>query len=90
MTLPLALRFNAATVPEAVARFGTAIGAGDDPAAAVEALARLGGFDRLGRFGVPESELGAVAEVAAARAGNRRNPRPATIAEIEAMLRSIY
>jgi maleylacetate reductase len=90
LTLPPALRFNSAYAPEAVSRFGAAIGAQDDPAGAVEALARLGGFGRLRSFGVPESELAAVARVAASRAGNGFNPQPATAGEIEAILRSIY
>ena len=90
LALPPALRFNASVVPDAVARFGAAIGAEADPAARVEELARLGGFERLRDFDVPESELTVVAEIAAARAGNRRNPRPATAEEIEMLLRSIY
>ncbi len=89
LSLPPALRFNAAVVPEAVARFGAAIGAPDDPAAAVERLARLGGFERLAAFGVSAEELPEVAALAAARAGNRQNPRPASSGEIEAMLRAI-
>lgn len=90
LTLPPALRFNSTIVPEAVARFGAAIGAGGDPAAKVEELARLGGFESLADFDVPERELPALAALAAKRMGNRRNPRPATPGEIEVMLRSIY
>jgi len=90
LTLPPALRFNAALAPDAVARFGDAIGAQDDPAAKVEELARLAPFDRLREFGVPRGELRAVAEAAAARGGNQANPRPATPAEIEELLESIY
>jgi alcohol dehydrogenase class IV len=90
LALPAALRYNAAFVPEAVARFGRALGAGDDPAARVEQLAALGGFRRLRDFGVPAAELPAVAETAAGRTGNRRNPHPASAREIEELLRSIY
>jgi maleylacetate reductase len=90
LALPPALRFNAKLAPAAVARFGEAIGAPEDPAAGVEELARLGGFERLRDFGVPEDELAAVAEAAAGRAGNKNNPRPATPAEIEQLLREIY
>jgi maleylacetate reductase len=90
LALPLALRFNAPLAPVAVRRFGEAIGAPDDPAAKAEELARLGGFERLRDFGVPEGELPAVAEAAAGRLGNRQNPRPATPAEIEHLLHSIY
>jgi maleylacetate reductase len=89
LSLPAALRFNASTAPDAVRRFGEAMGT-DDPAARVEELARLGGFERLREFGVPEEELADLAEAAAGRAGNRANPRPATPSEIHALLQSIY
>jgi len=90
LTLPPALRFNAALAPDAVRRFGQAIGAPHDPAAKVEELARLAPFDGLRAFGVPKGELAAVAEAAASRRGNEVNPRLATPAEIEALLESIY
>jgi maleylacetate reductase len=90
LALPAALRFNAPLAPEAVARFGAAIGSPEDPAGRVEALARLGGFQRLSDFGVAEDELPAVAEAAAGRAGNRNNPRPATPEEVENLLHQIY
>ena len=90
LALPPALRFNAELAPEAVRRFGEAIGAAGDPASKVEELARLGGFGRLRDFGVPERELDEVAEAAASRPGNRANPRPASAPEIAALLRSIY
>jgi maleylacetate reductase len=89
LALPPALRFNTELAPESVRRFGEAIGAPDDPAARVEELAALGGFRRLGDFGVPADELDEVAEAAAARAGNQANPRAATAREIAALLRSI-
>ncbi len=75
LALPLALRFNAPLAPEAVRRFGEAIGAPEDPAAKVEELARLGGFERLRDFGIPEAGLAGVAEAAAGRMGNRQNPQ---------------
>jgi maleylacetate reductase len=89
LSLPAALRFNAQFAPEAVARFGEAIGSAD-PAGRVEELARLGGFERLRDFGIPENELDEVAEAAARRPGNQANPRPATPAEIAELLRSIW
>ena len=42
------------------------------------------------RTGVPEDDLPALAEAAAGRPGNRANPRPATPAEIEALLRAAF
>jgi maleylacetate reductase len=88
--LPAALRFNEAYAPEAVERFGEAVGAAEDPAGRVEALAALGGPTRLGELGVPEADLPALAAVAAQRAGNLANPKPATPAEIERLLREVF
>ena len=89
LCLPPALRFNASVAAEAVARFAAALGV-DDAAARVEELARLGGFERLRDFGVPEGDLPEVAE-AAVRAGRRKGePRPISAAEAEELLRSIW
>src|SRR6185295_18301868 len=60
LTLPPALRFNAGVAPDALRRFGEALGT-DDPAARVEELARLGGFRELRDFAIPEDELAVVA-----------------------------
>jgi maleylacetate reductase len=87
--LPAALRFNQPVAAEAIARFGKALGAGD-PVARWEELARLAGFERLRDLGVPEVELGEVAEATAVRAGAKANPRPASPADIEKLLRSVY
>ena len=89
LCLPPALRFNEPVVPEAVETFGKAIGA-DDPSGRVEQLARLGGFERLRDFGVPENDLNAVAEATAGRPGAKANPRPASASEIARLLREIY
>jgi alcohol dehydrogenase class IV len=87
--LPLALRFNAEVEPDAVRRFGEALGT-EDPAGRVEELARLGGFERLRDFGIPEEDLGAIAAATVERAGAKANPRPATAGQVEELLRSIY
>ena len=89
LCLPPALRFNGPVAAEAIETFGKAIGT-DDPPRRVEELARLGGFERLSDFGVPEDELDDVAEATAARAGAKANPRPASSGEIADLLRSIY
>jgi alcohol dehydrogenase class IV len=88
LCLPPALRFNERVVPEAVARFGDAVGG--DAAARARELARLGGFERLRDFGVPEADLQRLADAASRRAGNLANPRPAAADEIHAMLREIW
>jgi maleylacetate reductase len=87
--LPPALRFNAAYAPEAVARFGEAVRAPDDPASRVEELAALAGPTRLRDLGVPDADLPAVAVDAAQRGGNLANPKPATPDEIERLLREV-
>jgi maleylacetate reductase len=87
--LPAALRFNAEAVPDAVARFAAALGT-DDPVAEVQGLARLGGFERLRDFGVPEAELELVAEAIVARPGAQANPRPASADEVVELLRAVW
>ena len=89
LTLPVALRFNEPVAAEAIARFGHALGT-DDPAARVEELARLGGFKRLGDLAIPEDAPAELAKSVAARPGAKANPRPATPADVEALLRSIW
>jgi maleylacetate reductase len=89
LTLPPALRFNEPVAGEAIARFGAALGT-DDPAARVEELARLGGFERLRDLGIPEDAASEVAEAVAARPGAKANPREVTPADAEALIRSIW
>jgi maleylacetate reductase len=84
------LRFNSALAPDAVRRFGEAVGAPDDPAGRVETLAALAGATRLGELGVPEADLPELAAVAAQRGGNLANPGPASPEEIEQLLRAVY
>jgi alcohol dehydrogenase class IV len=74
--LPPAMRFNGANEPISVER--------------VEELARLGGFVRLRDFDVPEDDLGELAEATAVRPAARSNPRPASPAQIEGLLRSVW
>ncbi|HEY2208367.1 MAG TPA: iron-containing alcohol dehydrogenase [Gaiellaceae bacterium] len=90
ITLPPALRFNVAYVPEAVRRFGEAIGDPEDPDGRVEQLAALAGPRRLSELGVPQEDLPAIAADAAQRGGNRANPKPATPQEIEQLLREVF
>jgi maleylacetate reductase len=87
--LPAALRFNEPAVPEAVARLGRALG-DEDPAARVEELARLGGYERLRQFEIPERELDEVAAAVVARPGAKANPRPASATEVAELLRSVW
>ena len=88
--LPPVLRFNTAYAPDAVARFGEAVGAPKDPAGRVEELAALAGPKWLRELGVPEADLPAVALDAAQRGGNLANPKPATPDEIERLLSEVF
>jgi maleylacetate reductase len=89
LCLPPALRFNREVAADAISRLGEALGS-EDPAARVEELARLGGFGRLRDHGVPEGELAGVAAAVVQRAGAKANPRAATPAQVEELLRSIW
>jgi maleylacetate reductase len=81
LCLPPAMRFNASVVPWAM----TAV-----PVERVEELARLAGFERLRDLGVPEHELDELAAAAAVRPGAKANPRPASVAEIAGLYRSVW
>lgn len=85
-----ALRFNEPVAAAEIACFGEAIGSPEDAAGKVEELARLAGFERLRDLGVPEPELGLVAEAASERAGAKANPRPASAEEIAELLRAVW
>ena len=87
--LPAALRFNSEVAPDAVRRFGEAMGT-DDPVGRVQGLARLAEYERLRDLGIPAEDLDEVAEATASRPGARANPRPATPGEIAELLRSIW
>jgi maleylacetate reductase len=89
LTLPPALRFNEAEVPEAIGELADALGV-DDAAAEVERLARLGGFERLRDLGVPEEDLASLAAEVVSRSGARANPRPVSAADAERLLREIW
>lgn len=87
--LPVAVRFNAEAVPEAVARLAKALGVDDAPARCAE-LAELGGFGRLRDLGVPEDDLEGLAAATAERAGTKANPRPASAAQIAELFSSVW
>lgn len=87
--LPAALRFNQPVAGAAIERFGCAMRA-TDSVARVEELARLGGFERLRDLGVPAEELAEVATDVADRPAAQANPRPASVSEIETLLRSVW
>jgi maleylacetate reductase len=83
-----ALEFNRHFAPDAVSRYGDAIGG--DAVEATRALARLGRFERLRDFGVPERDLGELADATATRGGNLANPHRATPGEIRDLFESVW
>ena len=75
--LPHAMRFNADAVPAELRLIGEALGAPDDPAAAIEALtARLGLPARLSDCGVDDDDIDAVVRLAEGNGNVRNNPKP--------------
>jgi len=80
--LPPALRFNAEFVPAQLL--------GGRAADRAEELARLAGFTTLGALGVPEDDFPRLAAAIAERPGARANPRPASPADVESLLRSVW
>ena len=89
LCLAPALRFNAEVAPDAVDELARTMETDDAPSR-VEELARLGGFERLRDLGIPDDELHDVAVQVSERPTARSNPRPASVADIEALLRSIW
>jgi len=89
LSLPPVLRFNEPVAHEAIGQLGLALTT-DDPAGRVEELARLGGFERLRDFGVPEDDLPLVAAEAAARSGALANPRHAEPDAVLELLRAVW
>jgi len=87
--LPVALRFNAEAVPEAIERLARALRTDDAPAR-IEELAALGGFGRLRDLGVPEAGLDELGALIAARPGARVNPRPASAEDVAGLLRMVW
>jgi len=87
--LPAALRFNEPVAHSEIARFAEALET-DDPAARVEELAGLGGFERLRDLGVPNEDLDALGRAASERGGAKANPRPASPAEVAELMRSVW
>jgi len=84
LTLPQALAFNEEVAADAVRRFREEVGVD------IEELARLGGFERLRDFGIPEDDLPQIAAATVERAGAKANPRPATAADVERLLHNVY
>jgi maleylacetate reductase len=84
LTLPQALAYNEDVAPEAVRRFREEVGID------IEELAALGEFGRLRDWGIPETDLPAIAAATVERSGAKANPRRASVADVEQLLHNIY
>ena len=85
-----AVRFNAANVPDEVARIGEALGGGD-ASTAIDALrSGIGLPGRLSEAGVALDDLDAVARLSQSNANVGRNPRPVSEADALAILRAAW
>jgi alcohol dehydrogenase class IV len=86
-----AVRFNAATVPDAVRKIGAALGDPDDAPGAIDRLrTRLGLPATLSECGVGEDDLDAVARMAEGNGNVRNNPRPVSEADARALLEAAH
>jgi maleylacetate reductase len=84
--LPRVVAFNSPAAPESMARIAAQLGA-DDAATAIESLDRkLGLTTSLEALGFRASDLDRAAELVAS--SSYANPRPASAAEVRALLRS--
>jgi alcohol dehydrogenase class IV len=89
--LPHAVRFNFLTVSDELGRLGDAIGAPDDPAAAISALIEQIDLPiRLGDCGVTLEDLDAVARLSQSNANVQNNPRPVSEDDARAILAAAY
>ena len=83
------LRWNARQAPEAVRRFGEAVGG--DPATRVEELTALAGPEHASAISAcPRPICWSLRNRQRNVAGNQANPHPATPAEIEQLLRDVF
>lgn len=93
LALPPVLRFEAPAAGAQLARLAEALGAreatAEGAAARVAELARLGGWTGLRALGVTEEDVPVLAEGALGRPAARLSPRPATQADVEALLREM-
>jgi len=86
LCLPAVLRFNAAVVPERLARVASLLGAATEPLACAQAVAdlrqRVGLPSGLGAVGIQNSHLAALADKAIVDACHQCNPRDCTRADL--------
>ena len=96
VVMPHVMRFNAAAVPQAMIAIADAMGvpSAGDPLAAAAAVASLRAAlpvpQRLRNAGVPEQLLPALATEAFASSTVKANPRPATEADLIALLQAAW
>jgi alcohol dehydrogenase class IV len=89
--LPHALRFNEPSAPDEVRRLGEAIGAPDDPAAAIaELTARLGLPSQLADCGVSLEDLDAVSRLSQANRNVQLNVRPVSEDDARSILAAAF
>ena len=88
--LPAALRFNEEVVPEAIARFGEALGTDDAPARVEE----LRGSRRIRPLAGASASRRRSSRTSQSRSserpGAKANPRPASADEVAGLLRSLW
>jgi maleylacetate reductase len=89
--LPHVVRYNLPAAHDELRRLGEAIGAPDDPAAALaELIARLGLPSALGECGVTLEDIDAVARMSQGNRGVQNNPRPVSEDDARAILAAAF
>lgn len=90
MILPHAMRFNADTVPWAIAGLALSMGVQDPADAVAELVARLGLPAGLRECGVTDEDLDAVAQLSQSNGNVLNNPRPVSEEDARAILAAAY
>ena len=90
MILPHAIRFNADTVPSAIAGLALSMGVSDPADAVTDLAARLGLPAGLRECGVTEEDLDAVAQLSQSNGNVSNNPRPVSEEDARAILAAAY
>jgi len=89
--LPHAMRFNGDAVPAELARIGTALGAPDDPAAAVDnLLRRLELPTQLSDCGFTDEDLDAVVRLSQSSPAVQMNPKPVSEDDARSILEAAF
>jgi maleylacetate reductase len=90
IVLPAAMAYNAAAVPDALAKLADAMGVEDATDAVAALVERIGLPGRLSEVGVDDDDLDAVARLSQSNGSVKANPRPVSEDDARAILESVF